>query len=154
MKTAGFHDVAKEDIANLHAIRMAVTENVLSDPGKITVKDYEKILEQGKGWLCRIDYKVAGFAMVDMKNKNIWALFVHPEMERKGIGKRLFTMMVDWAFAQGIDKLWLTTAPNTKAERIYAGMGWKKTGEEKTGEIRFECTREEWQQFSLKLYQY
>jgi hypothetical protein len=53
--------------------------------------------------------------------------------------------MVDWAFEQGIDKLWLGTAPGTRAERLYLSIGWQKKGLEKSGEVRFECTKEMWQ---------
>jgi|AntDryMetagUQ255_1029468.scaffolds.fasta_scaffold00895_2 ribosomal protein S18 acetylase RimI-like enzyme len=148
-----FRLATRDDISSLHNIRTAVKENVLSDPNRITPMDYREKLEvDGKGWLCEVEDEIAGFAIVDMKNKNIWALFVHPTFERKEIGKALFTMMVDWAFEQGIDKLWLTTAANTKASRLYESMDWQKTGLEKKGEVRFECTREMWQKFSLKSY--
>lgn len=150
-----FRNAVREDISMLHAIRTAVKENVLSDPNRITPMDYQEMLElNGKGWLCEVNDEIAGFAIVDMKHKNIWALFVHPKFESKGIGKRLFRLIVDWAFDQGIDSLWLGTAPNTRAELFYSTMGWQKTGLEKNGEIRFECTRQMWQLFSLKPYQY
>ncbi len=141
-----FRTAINDDILNLHAIRTAVTENILSDPGRITPTDYQEMLGvNGKGWVCEVNGEIAGFAIVDMKNKNIWALFVHPDFEGKGIGKELFRLMVDWAFEQGIDKLWLGTAPGTRAERLYLSIGWQKKGLEKSGEVRFECTKEMWQ---------
>jgi GNAT superfamily N-acetyltransferase len=143
--TMFFRTATKDDILSLHAIRTAVTENVLSDPGRITQTDYKEMLElNGKGWVCEVNDEIAGFAIVDLKNQNIWALFVHPDSEGKGIGTALFRLMVDWAFGQGIDKLWLGTAPGTRAERLYSSTGWQKIGLEKNGEMRFECTKEIW----------
>ncbi len=86
-----FRTAINDDIFNLHAIRTAVTENILSDPGRITPTDYQEMLDvNGKGWVCEVNGEIAGFAIVDMKNKNIWALFVHPDFEGKGIGKECF----------------------------------------------------------------
>jgi GNAT superfamily N-acetyltransferase len=141
-----FRTATRDDILQLHTIRMAVKENALSDPGRIIPTVYQEMLElNGKGWVCEVNNKIAGFAIVDMKNKNIWALFVHPDFEGKGIGKAIFRLMVNWSFDQGIDKLWLGTAPGTRAEHLYATVGWEKKGIDENGEIRFECTKEIWQ---------
>ncbi len=145
-----FRTATRDDIFMLDTIRKAVKENVLSDPDRITPTDYREMLElNGKGWLCEVNNETTGFAIVDIKNKNVWALFVHPDFEGKGIGKQLFRLMIDWAFEQGINKLWLGTAPNTRAERFYSSMGWQKMGVEKNGEMRFECTKEIWQQSTV-----
>lgn len=69
-------------------------------------------------------------------------MFVHPHFEGKGIGRKLFRIMVDWAFDQEMDKLWLGTAPGAKAERFYSTIGCRKMGLEQNGKIRFECTKE------------
>jgi GNAT superfamily N-acetyltransferase len=125
---------------------MAVRENVLSNPNLVTEKDYVEMLENGgKGWVCFSGAALAGFAMVDLSKRNIWALFVHPGFENQGIGRRLQQWMLDWSFAQkDIENLWLTTAPGTRAEQFYQKSGWKKTGITSTGEIRFEMSRENW----------
>lgn len=145
-----FRIATRDDILQLHEIRTAVKENALSDPARITPTDYQEMLElNGKGWVCEVGNKIAGFAIVDMQNQNIWALFVHPDFEGKGIGKELFRFMVNWSFEQGIHKLWLGTAPGTRAERLYSTIGWERKGIEKNGEVRFECTKEMWQRLAV-----
>jgi len=42
------------DIPAMSRIRLAVTENMLSDPGKVTLQMYHDYLQQlGRGWVCR-----------------------------------------------------------------------------------------------------
>ena len=72
------------DIPQLHLIRIAVKENILPNPSLITANDYENFLTvRGKGWVCEVDNTIIGFAIIDLKEHNIWALFVSPEHERK-----------------------------------------------------------------------
>ena len=79
-----------------------------------------------------------------MKENNIWALFVNPEYEAKGIGKKLHDMMLDWYFEQTKDTVWLGTSPNTRAEIFYRMQGWKEVGVHGKGEIKFEMDYERW----------
>src|SRR5437762_2921497 len=91
-----FREATISDIPQLHSIRIAVKENILADPSIITKADYEDFLTvRGKGWLCEIENSIVGFAIIDLKEKNIWALFVHSDHERKGIGKQLQQIMLD-----------------------------------------------------------
>lgn len=127
------------DIDAMHAVRTGVRENRLTEPGRVTDRDYCTRLEvDGRGWVCEVDGEVVGFGIVDLARRNIWALFVAPGFERRGIGSALLTAMIDWAFAQGKEPLWLTTAPNTRAARFYCDAGWRQTGVDERGELRFE----------------
>jgi len=136
-----FREALVTDIAPMHVVRVAVRENRLSNPGRITAKDYEEFLIQhGRGWLCEIENTVVGFAIVDLKEKNIWALFVDPVHEGKGVGKTLQQIMLNWYFTQTDEKIWLGTAPATRAEKFYQNSGWTKTGMQPNGEVRFEMT--------------
>lgn len=140
-----FREALVTDIKLMHVVRIAVHENRLSNPDRITTKDYEEFLTQrGKGWLCEIDNNVVGFAIVDLKEKNTWALFVDPTHEGKGIGKALQQIMLDWYFNQTEEKIWLGTAPATRAEKFYESSGWTKTGIQSNGEVRFEMTFADW----------
>ena len=133
------------DIPTLHSIRTAVRENKLFDPGLIGADDYREFLtERGKGWLCEVDGEVAGFAIADLQGHNIWALFVNPDAEGKGIGRQLHDAMLRWYFAQTKEPVWLSTAPGTRAETFYHKAGWKETGVYGKGEIRFEMCYEDW----------
>ncbi len=133
------------DIPELHRIRLSVRENALSNPGLITPADYEEFLmKKGKGWLAEEEGTVQGFAIVDLEGNNIWALFVHPQSEGKGMGRRLHDTMMDWYFAQTENPVWLSTAPNSRAARFYRKAGWIENGTYGKGELRFELTRDRW----------
>ena len=84
-----FREVNIADIPQIQIVRNAVAENKLSDPALISDADYNNyLLERGKGWVCETDKKVVGFAIADLQENNIWALFVTPDFAEKGIGKK------------------------------------------------------------------
>ena len=141
-----FREATTRDITELHRLRMAVKENVLNNPMLVTTEDYGRFLTRdGKGWLCEINGHIAGFGIIDTTSNNIWALFVHPDHEGKGIGKEIQKLMLDWHFSKCMDTLWLGTAPSTRAESFYRRSGWKDMGMRKNGEIRFEMSSTDWQ---------
>lgn len=140
-----FREALVNDIKQMQIVRNAVKENVLSNPALVTDKDVEEyITKRGKGWVCVIDDVVAGFSIVDLDDHNIWALFVHPDHEAKGIGKELHHLMIDWYFEQTNETVWLGTGPDTRAEIFYRKQGWKEVGIHGKGEIKFEMTNAEW----------
>ena len=142
-----FREAQIEDIKEIQVVRNSVKENVLSDPALVTDKDCEDYITlRGKGWVCEIDDSVIGFAIADLVENNIWALFLQPEYERRGIGKKLHDIMLEWYFSKTKEKVWLGTAPNTRAEMFYRKCGWKEVGKHGKGEIKFEMSYDEWEQ--------
>jgi GNAT superfamily N-acetyltransferase len=140
-----FREATLQDIPQIQIVRHAVKENVLSDPGLVTDIDCANYLvNRGKGWVCELDGKIIGFAIADLADDNIWALFVDPHFEQQGIGRKLHELMLDWYFAQGKNKVWLGTSPNTRAVSFYNKAGWVETGIHGKGEIKFEMRSEEW----------
>jgi GNAT superfamily N-acetyltransferase len=140
-----FREALLGDIPQMQIVRNAVKENVLSDPSLVPDDDYVDFLNnRGKGWACEVDEKIVGFSIGDLKENNIWALFVHPDFEAKGIGKRLHDEMLNWYFHQTRDTVWLGTAPNTRAEKFYRMNGWKEVGTHGKGEIKFEMSFDDW----------
>jgi len=138
-----FREAKVADIQQIQIVRNLVTENVLSNPELVTDKDCEEFLSvRGKGWVCVADDIVVGFSIADLKENNIWALFVHPEYESKGIGKKLHKLMIDWYFNQTKETVWLGTSPGTRAERFYCFQGWKQVGMQGEKEIKFEMRYE------------
>jgi GNAT superfamily N-acetyltransferase len=134
-------EASAADVPAMHAIRLRVRENELSDPSVITEQDYFEFMQRDtKSWLCEVDGETAGFVMVDVEQRNLWALFVAPEHERKGIGRRLHAIMLAWYFTRG-DRLRLSTAPNTRAEAFYRRCGYTGTGHTPTGELLLELRR-------------
>jgi len=138
-------EATTDDIQQIQVVRNSVTENTLSDPALVTDEDCrEFITVRGKGWVYEVDNAIVGFAIVDMKEHNIWALFLHPQFERRGIGRQLHDKMLDWYFGQTERTVWLGTAPGTRAESFYRKAGWKETGMHGKGEIKFEMTHADW----------
>jgi GNAT superfamily N-acetyltransferase len=140
-----FREATVNDIAQIQVVRNSVKENQLSDPALVSDKDCKDyITVRGKGWVCEINNKVVGFAIADLKEKNIWALFVHPDHEGKGIGRQLHDMMLDWYFDHTKENVWLSTSPGTRAEQFYKTAGWKVVGIHGKGETKFQMSYEEW----------
>lgn len=140
-----FREARLSDIPKLHDVRMSVTENVLLTPSLVTLRDYEEYLtKRGKGWVCEVNNSIAGFAIVDLTGNNVWALFLHPMYERRGIGRQLHSDMLDWYFAHTDLVIWLSTSPGTRAESFYRNAGWRQIGILSNGELRFEMTAEDW----------
>ncbi len=134
-----------EDIKQIQIVRNSVRENILSNPDLVTDKDCEEFISvRGKGWVCEINNEIVGFSIVDLKDKNIWALFLKPEFEKQGIGRKLHDTMLDWYFEQTTDNVWLGTSPNTRAEIFYRKAGWAEIGKHGKNEIKFEMTFESW----------
>lgn len=141
-----FREAKIEDIKQIQIVRNSVKENTLSDPALVSDKDCEEFLfERGKGWVCEIDDQIVGFAIADLKEDNIWALFLTPEFEGKGIGRKLHQMMLDWYFSTGKQFVWLGTAPNSRAEGFYLKSGWERNGMHGSKEVKFEMTKSTWE---------
>ena len=120
-------------------MRVSVQENRLSDPTRVTEDDYRRMIERiGCGWVYENEGEILGFGIVDLSERNIWALFVAPQHEGKGIGSALLKAMVTCAFEESRQPIWLTTTPGTRAEGFYRKAGWQVAGVTETGELRFE----------------
>jgi GNAT superfamily N-acetyltransferase len=133
------------DIKQIQIVRNSVTENTLSNPDLVTDEDCKEFLTvRGKGWICEINNEIVGFSIADLNDNNIWALFLKPEFEKRGIGKQLHDIMLDWYFKQTTNNVWLGTSPNTRAEMFYRKAGWTEIGTHGKGEIKFEMNFRYW----------
>jgi GNAT superfamily N-acetyltransferase len=130
------------DIKAMHSVRVAVTENRLSNPARITPQMYADFINTlGHGWLCEIDGQVVGFSFAERADHSIWALFVLPDFEGRGIGKALLQLATDWLFELGAESVVLGTEINTRADRFYAAQGWRAGAVTESGERRYELRR-------------
>lgn len=132
------------DIPAMHAIRMNVRENTLSDPSWLTPDVYRAHLH-GSGvsnsWVCEQDGRILGFSVARQAQADIWALFVDPAHEGRGIGRRLIAAATDWLFAQGVDTVSLSTTPDTRADAFYRTNGWQRGELTDKGEVMFRLAR-------------
>ncbi|MBK8582872.1 MAG: GNAT family N-acetyltransferase [Flavobacteriales bacterium] len=128
-----------EDIPAMHEIRLRVRENRLSDPSVVTEQDYHDFMARDTmSWVAEVDGRIAGFTMVDVEKRDLWALFVAPEHEFKGLGKALHEIMVNSYFKR-TNCLRLSTAPHTRAAAFYGAAGYKEIGPTSNGkELIFE----------------
>ena len=138
-------EASEKDIDQIQQVRRSVMENVLSDPELVSNEDCRIYLtERGKGWVAVSKDVILGFAIADLKDNNIWALFIHPDHEKKGLGKQLHDRMLNWYFDTGKSWVWLSTDPGSRAEGFYESQNWKRTGKLSNGEIKFEMTLDKW----------
>lgn len=129
------------DATAMHRVRMAVVENRLTSV-VLSESDYVAALQKGgRGWVIEVAHEIVGFAVGNSRSGNIWALFVAPAHEGNGYGRRLHDAMVAWLWDQRLSNLWLTTEPDTRAERFYRQSGWRCVGAVTGGELRFELQR-------------
>lgn len=146
-----FREATTADIKEIFVVRYSVKENMLSETDLVDENVCESYLtERGKGWVCEIDGEIVGFAIADLKDNNIWALFLRPEYEKQGIGRHLHTIMLDWYFSKTQKTVWLGTNPNTRAELFYRKAGWKEVGTLGEDEIKFEMAFKDWRQVRQK----
>lgn len=133
------------DIKQIQIVRNSVFENALSDPNLVTDNDCAEFISiRGKGWVYEIENCIVGFSIVDLKENNFWVLFLNPEFEKRGIGKMLHDVVIDWYFTKTKETIWLGTAPNTRAENFYRKAGWMEVGLHGKNEIKFEMTFAKW----------
>lgn len=136
-----------DDIKQIQIVRNSVRENTLSDPNLVTDEDCEEyLIKRGKGWVCVMYNMVVGFAIIDLKDNNVWALFLDPRFEKQGIGRQLLDTMMDWYFKVTTKTAWLGTSPKTRAESFYRKAGWTEVGTHGKGEIKFEMSYSSWTQ--------
>jgi GNAT superfamily N-acetyltransferase len=126
------------DVAAIQRVRRAVRENrlvsiVISDEDVV-----EAITRTGRGWVIEAHDEVVAFAVGNAGSGNIWALFVHPDHERRGYGRLLHDTMLEWLWSTGLERLWLTTEPGTRAQGFYEAAGWQLVGRTAGGELRYE----------------
>jgi len=127
------------DYPQMHRIRMAVRENILSRPDAITEADYVRaITELGCGWVAEEDSgAMAGFAIA-YRNGHVWAMFVDPDKEGRGHARALHAAMVRWLREIGVTRARLSTDPGTRAEAFYRKQGWQPGALTSNGELSFE----------------
>ncbi len=137
-----YREANVEDIVALSEVRLSVKENALSNPQRITFEMYQSYLSEiGKGWLCEVDGSVVGFSVASVKDASIWALFVKPVYEGKGIGTKLLKLAAEWLFEAGAPTISLSTDVNTRADNFYERLGWKRGEIRSDGEVCYTLDR-------------
>ncbi len=143
MTAAGPHyrRAANGDIPAMARIRLAVTENRLRDPSRVTLAMYEDFLDRdGRGWVGLIDGATVAFSYANRTDGSIWALFVDPAHEGRGLARPLLALATDWLFSIGFEQVRLETGAGTRADRFYAHQGWRRAASE-GNDVTYTLTR-------------
>jgi GNAT superfamily N-acetyltransferase len=137
-RTTAIRRAIHADIPRIMTIRHAVRENRLSDPNSVTAADCVAFINRSEMWVWVEDGLIQGFAAGDPGNGQIFALFVDPNREGRGIGRALLPLACATLRNAGHSIATLSTDPGTRAERFYRADGWTATGVNGKGEIVFE----------------
>jgi GNAT superfamily N-acetyltransferase len=127
----------RDERERITEIRFAVQENRLTDPSLVTDEDYAWFEEHPGIWVWEESGQIVGFSAGDRRDGTIWALFVDPASERRGIGRALFEAACKTLRRAGHRTAMLTTDAGTRAERFYRAAGWKVVGTSTRGELIF-----------------
>lgn len=147
-----FREAHIQDIEQIMDVRLAVNENKLVDPKSVNPNDcIEYLTLRGKGWVCEVQNRIIGFSIVDLKENNVWALFVLPKYEEKGVGSKLHNLMLNWYFNETKQTLTLSTDSKTRAEKFYLHNKWKPLEILQNGELKFEMTYLNWKKLLSEL---
>ncbi|HEY4058178.1 MAG TPA: GNAT family N-acetyltransferase [Kofleriaceae bacterium] len=129
------------DIPAMKLIRDNVRENALVTR-TIGESDYAKAMAVGRAWVALDGDEVVGFACARLREGDVWALFVRESHEVRGLGTALMNEVEAFMFANGIDPILLTTAPGTRAERLYRKRGWiAEPALMKSGDLAFSLRK-------------
>ena len=135
--TGRVRQAIEADIPEMMALRLSVGENRLSDPGQVTAEDCRRYVTRGHMWVWDQDGEILGISAATFDTGWIWALFVRPGHEGRGIGRALFAAACDALIGAGFRTLHLCTDPDTRAARFYHAAGWREAGRTPEGELIF-----------------
>ena len=116
---------SREELAALGIVPATIAE-------MITSGDYLTFIADEQGW-------PAGFAMAQISEGYVFACFVKPEFERRGIGRALMNGLEDGLRRAGLKEAWLLTGADQKLRAVgfYRHLGWREGGFLDDGQIRF-----------------
>jgi ribosomal protein S18 acetylase RimI-like enzyme len=133
------------DIESIFHVRTSVIENHLSREEMqqmgITESAVAKMIEKSRcAWVATEDDKVVGLSMILPDEGCLFAAFVLPEYEGRGIGRRLVVLAEQELFKHH-EIAWLETDKNSRAAKFYMQLGWVNKENVSESDIRLEKRR-------------
>ncbi len=128
----------RTDLPRIFEIRAAVNENKLDDPALVTAEMCAWFIDHAAFWLWEERGIVQGFSAADPRDGTIFALFVEPAFEGRGIGQALLPLACETLRDAGHSAARLDTEARTRAEKFYRRNGWQEVGRKADGQIIFE----------------
>ena len=124
-----------EDLPGITVVRTSVRENHLS-VGQMAERGitHDSLTHDMRAgclatWVAEGADGIVAFAMADLREHRIFALFTHPEAEGQGYGARLLNLCEQWLATNGATEARLDTGRGTKALEFYIRRGWIEDAE-------------------------
>ncbi|MDW5443278.1 GNAT family N-acetyltransferase [Polaromonas sp. SM01] len=132
------------DILAMFEVRTRVLENHMSMEELaaigVTPDTLASMLDgEGRGWVAEEDSSILAFAMADAAEATVFAMFVRPGSDDRGLGRRLMDEAEQWLFSHGCEEIWLVTDSrrSVRANGFYRHLGWVDDGIQEDGQVRF-----------------
>jgi GNAT superfamily N-acetyltransferase len=122
------------DIPAIFHVRTSVVVNHLTEVEMATIgitrQSVERMLETGeaKAWCVDVESEVVGFSLAFRNEREVSALFVLPNCERRGFGSALLDKAVEWLESHSCEPIRLVTDRETPAYRFYKAREWVDLG--------------------------
>lgn len=105
-----FREAAATDMPGISRVRASVRENFLTPEqmaqrGITSASVAASFLQSAKGWVAVRRDEIVAFSIADRDEASIFALFVLPEYEGRGIGSRLLDLAVQWLWDSGAERV-------------------------------------------------
>ncbi|MCD9085737.1 GNAT family N-acetyltransferase [Stenotrophomonas sp. SY1] len=132
------------DVEALFDIRTSVTQNHLSREQMaqmgIDAETLTAMLSAGPcAWLAEVEGLPVAFSMIDLDDACLFAVFVRPGHEGRGLGSAVLAPAEAALFAQHA-RIWLSTdgREEIRANGFYRRHGWQVVAQLQDGDVRYE----------------
>jgi L-amino acid N-acyltransferase YncA len=94
------------------------------------------LADDARAWIADVDGRPVAFSMAKSAERTVFAIFVRPGYEGRGLGRALMNRAEAWLFASGADEIWLTTGSDLaarpgrtpRARRCTCRFGFRQVG--------------------------
>lgn len=135
------------DIESLFDIRTSVVQNHLSREQMAELGIDATTLAQALSgepcaWVAELDGEPVAFSMVDHDDASVFAVFVKPDFEGRGLGSAVL-QPAEAALFQRHALIWLVTdgRAGIRANGFYQRHGWRVVRQLDEGDVRYEKQR-------------
>ena len=96
-----------------------------------------------RAWIASEFGHDVAFSMANALEATVFAMFVRPAFEGRGLGRILMKKAEGWLFAQSCSEVWLLTDANrhVRANGFYRHLGWNDAGIQEDGQVKFRKQR-------------
>ena len=136
-----------DDVESLFDIRTSVVQNHLSreqmDALGITPQVLRSALDEGPCiWIAEVDQRPVAFSMIDRTEGEVFAMFVRPAYENRGLG-RLLMDAAEAELFKAHERIVLVTdgRPEIRANGFYQRLGWTVVERIDDRDVRYEKRR-------------